>query len=73
MKSIFSISAQRYYKDTEKLIIGLKDAKDVYLYRKYSLFPAVVLKHLSHDNNCFYFYFKLLHSEESSTYDDLIK
>ena len=53
--------------------MGLKDAKDVFLYRKYSLFLAVVLKYLSHHNNCFSFYFKLLHIEESSTYDDLIK
>ena len=60
-------------KDIEEQIIGLKDAKDVFVYRKYSLFLAVVLKYLSHDNNCFSFYFKLLNTEESSAYDDLIK
>ena len=60
-------------KDIEEQIIGLKDAKDVFVYRKYSLFLAVVLKYLSHDNNCFSFYFRLLHTEESTTYDDLIK
>ena len=31
------------YKDIEKLMIGLKD---VFLYRKYSLFLSVVLKYL---------------------------
>ena len=72
-KIIILITIRINYKDIEKLIIGLKDAKDVFVYRKYNLFLAVVLKYLSHDNNCFSFYFKLLHTEQSSTYDDLIK